>query len=418
MHYFPESELNAFWSTLAAKWRKEVHHFRRPFSRPFATGDEFFRILLAWSQWVRMGGRTVSPRWIEDDLLPTAGDKDLARFGERLDAKGEKEHYVYVGDGVQRFNPALWDRAVEVLKPAITLEGGLPPGGVSLDFFHGKYSRTPTGIHCDSADVIAFVTQGPKRLFFWPQEKFSDSVKWQSPNGNHSETGIYHFEKHLDDAIAVEAEAGDVIYWPREYFHIGSSPEHWCGMVTMVLWWFGSFVGSVRNLLPTLLQGSHESYSEPFVTTLDGLGETAAAVDPRLLSAGHVIKKRIVTQLDDAVRDAWAKFVTAYGFTLPPSAREVNLGPDDRVYLQHPCAVLSDGRASYVYACGHRALVTENPGLADVAMSLELGRTYSVDEIMRESPGEIETKSEIEIEGEALLGLLQSLAIAGALRIA
>ena len=109
--------------------------------------------------------------------------------------------------GVQGYDGAIWERAVEVIRPALKLQGGLPAGGMMLDLFYGKYRSTPTGIHLDSSDNLAFVVRGPKRLMFWPPESFA--VKFASPpvNPSHQQalTGRFDYADtwlNMADALA------------------------------------------------------------------------------------------------------------------------------------------------------------------------------------------------------------------------
>ena len=59
-----------------------------------------------------------------------------------------------------------------------------------------------------------FVVQGRKRLRLWPAQYFRDR-----PEIAHS----VDYEPYLDDAITLEGEPGDILYWPSGYWHIGES---------------------------------------------------------------------------------------------------------------------------------------------------------------------------------------------------
>jgi len=374
--YFAEGERQRFFDQLWAKWDREVHLFRQPFSSPLATEHEYWEVLKSWSREVRAGKCFVHSRWVDHDLLPSDADQGLASFCRRVESKDPQDWCLYQADGVQQWNPAFWHRLAELVRPIIERVGGLPPGGMMLDLFLGRYDRTPTGIHRDEADVLAFVTLGPKRLYFWPRETFEGP--WATPDGSHFQTGIWSYEKHLDTAIVVEANAGDVIYWPRGYYHIGASPDHWSGMMTLTMWWQASAQRAVRFVVDSLCKGDGAPVIYPL--KLDELAAGAQSLPAALAAASDAALSTLNAHWHDALAEAWARVVTAYGFVTPPARWKLTAGNAARYFVRHPIVVVEIDGQRQVFACGHKLPTPSSAAseLADRLQRLSVGQTIEV----------------------------------------
>lgn len=356
--YFDAGERERFLGTLWEHWGRDVHHFRQPFAKPLASEAEYFEVLKGWAGEVRAGRCLAQTRWLEEDLLPSEADADLSAFCRRVESRGPQDWCLYQADGAQVWSPALWHRLSELVRPVLAHVGGLPPGGMMLDLFLGRYDRTGTGIHRDEADVLAFVTRGPKRLYFWPRARFEG--RWATPDRSHFQTGIWSYEKHLEGAIVVEAQAGDVIYWPRDYFHIGASPDHWSGMMTLTMWWQASAQSAVRYVFDSLCRAEGETVVYPL--RLESLADAARAVPEALRSASEGALSTLNAQWEARVAEAWARVATAYGFVMPPGLlpRPAN----GRCVVRHPIAVVAIAGRPQVFACGHRLPTPSAAGLA------------------------------------------------------
>lgn len=397
MPYLAEAELQAFLDELWTKWEREPHLFRQPFSKPLVTQRDYWGVLRSWAREVRAGRRFAHPKWIEGDLLPRDADGGLEGFCRRIEASYAGDWYLYQADGVQHWSPEVWHRVAELVRPLVGRVGSLPPGGMMLDLFLGRYDRTPTGIHRDEGEVLAFVTAGPKRLHFWPRERFE--APWTGAERTHFQTGIWSYEQHLGDAITLEAEPGDVIYWPRSYYHLGASSDHWSGMVTLTMWWQASAQRAIRYIVDALLAGDRSPASYP--VAVDHLADAARALPPGLVAAAASARRALDSGWDDVLAEGWARLVTAYGFLQPPARLPVPVIAPDRYRVRHPLAVVEVGGRRAVFACGHRAFTLE-PGSA-----LESGRleALGVGEIL-EGATPFGAPEAARAEAEALLGAL------------
>ena len=376
MSHLDARALHAFLDELWTVFEKRPHVFRRPFTPPVADPAEYWHVLLGWADQVRAGRRFAPPRWIEEGLLPVREDGGLPAFCRRVEERYQGDWYLYEPDGVQQWGPTVWDHVTEIVRPIVGHIGRLPPGGLNLDLFLGKYDRTPTGIHRDEGDVLAFVTHGTKHLYFWPLETFT--APWGTPARNHYQTGIWDYTRHVGSAISIEAQAGDIIYWPRQYFHIGTSPDAWAGMVTMTMWWNMPAQRAVRYMADALWPVDVEPASYRYDP--EELSLYAGSLPGDLANASAAIQRRLAQTWDRSLAEAWARVVTSYGFLVPPAPREVAAGAVERFRVRHPMAVVEIDGQDIVFACGHRvgALDGAAPDLRRALPRLAVGQVVDV----------------------------------------
>jgi hypothetical protein len=382
--YFDCAEIDAFWKTLEPAWNVRPMLIKRPFSKPFVDPQEFLGFLQRWGDEGRNGQRMIGVHMIDADVLPRGEDDTLEAFERRIADRWPRDWYLYLSDGVQQYDGSIWERAIQIIKPALRRQGGLPAGGMMLDLFYGKYKATPTGIHLDSSDNLAFVVRGPKRLIFWPPDRFT--VKLSSPpqNPSHQQSLTGKYGDYLDGATVIDGEAGDVIYWPKEYWHISSS-DNWSGMVTLPIWWNASPAKIARAMVPRVLdlQGESRIYD----MNVDDVVSTASTLPPSLERMVATAKSQVTARLDSTARIAWAKFVTAYAFSTPPAPRAaVEVTDRTRVRVSHPIVSVDLGRAAAVIACGQQMLTPCRP-LMSVVSDMRTGSEHVVSDLAKKVSG-------------------------------
>lgn len=149
-------------------------------------------------------------------LFPRHMDTTLDDYCARLEKSGLGQFTVTLLS-CQLHNPTLWGRLRTFIAEVLTLECFDTNSRLDFDCFVGTYDRTPTGIHRDSATNVSYVVDGHKTMLFWPISTFE-----AFPQGatGHISTDRADYETFEDSAIRVDADAGDMICWPRSYWHI------------------------------------------------------------------------------------------------------------------------------------------------------------------------------------------------------
>lgn len=351
--YFSTDEVRGLWQSSEDSDSMPVL-IKKPFSTPIATEDEVLGILKQWADAARQGRATVADiSQLDAGALPEAGDRTLSACIERIGRTWPGDWFAYVND-VHQYNGAVWERAVEILLPAIRKNGGLPAGGFRIEGFFGKYETTPTGIHLDSSDNFSFIVRGPKRLAFWPRDRFRPLVQMPDHRAPSQELALTRdYGKHIVDAIVIDGEVGDVVYWPKEYWHVGASPEGWTAMINLAMWWNARPITLARFVLDRVLDLDGEARLHPFnpdSVLADALTPPATIRQPIRDAASQ-----ISAHCESVGRVVWAGVATSYGFTTPPSkVAAPPLSDGTRIRVKHPIVPLAIGDGYLVMACGHR----------------------------------------------------------------
>jgi hypothetical protein len=207
----------AFWHELhAARAAAAPRSWRRPLDEAVAGSAELLHFLLD------AGGARLPLRVFGDgrELAPAAShlprreDGDVAGWCRRL-AAAHGEVGLVVND-VQASSPESW-RALGGLVAGLYEVLGPQPGGASMDLFAGGYRRGAFGVHKDDQDVVTFIVEGKKSFLLWPYPRFA------APAGSelrqHGLPGVCASAER-GDAILLEGEAGDVFFWPAEWWHV------------------------------------------------------------------------------------------------------------------------------------------------------------------------------------------------------
>jgi hypothetical protein len=149
-------------------------------------------------------------------LLPQARDKNCSLYIERILSQ-ERCHGVaaQLRYNLQGYNPELLEPAEELTAELFSKTGY--PGDWTLDSYLGQYENTAFGVHQDlSEDQLYISPVRPKTIYLWSE------ADWQSVE-NYQQFS-FCFKNHPVEPLTFEIGPHDVAYWPRDYYHIGTSP--------------------------------------------------------------------------------------------------------------------------------------------------------------------------------------------------
>lgn len=143
--------------------------------------------------------------------MPRREDESMAGYRQRmLETLGERR-YALVISAFHSYRFALWRSEREFFAP-LWRHAGLPITGAITTLFHGNYESTPVGVHRDRFATFMIPVEGRKRMRFWTARPWAEAV-----------STLPDYRGHLAGSFVVEAEPGDVLYWPADYYHVGES---------------------------------------------------------------------------------------------------------------------------------------------------------------------------------------------------
>ncbi|WNG39127.1 hypothetical protein F0U61_39780 [Archangium violaceum] len=394
----------SFWKDFTRRhWDREPALFKRPFTQHFFTGGEIYETLLEVAGRVRRGEYTVPLRFFiehEDGpdglphygmaisvapYLPTREDGDLESYLARLDTLLAGKRFGLVLNRAQGFHWNHWLQTTTFLS-GLYESVGVPLGSSDSAIFLGNYRYTPFGIHKDNSHVFNFVVAGRKTYSLWPYEMLAS--RDEVPKGASlidKPCSIHLRDKKeeaelLSRASFLEADTGDVTYWPVSYWHraeptqglslsislgVGFSPPHFTSDATPHAW--------PDRLRHTQMPGRRQ-------------WQVPAQVRSALRQRGQR-KALLAAERESTI--AWVRLLTCGALNgAPPEVHEAPLTPAEwiRAHPERPivCVPLP-GKELLVSAIGHSSTLPGAPSIRRrverLVSSLNAGKPLSVESL-------------------------------------
>ncbi len=380
MHPPRDFSWSRFFAELGPSWGPRA--WKRPCPRPLLTKEEAIAILAAAcepasaDQREALGFRIRLFRdGVASDLdperIPLASDVSPERYVERLAAVAPGESTGLILNDYQCLAAEPWTRARDFFRAWFD-QVGMLAGGATADIFFANYAETPFGVHKDNQDIFTWVVSGRKRFFIWPAEAFDEF------DGDDID-----FREHRDDAIVLDGEAGDLMYWDSSYWHIAESVGD--PAVTLSL---GRLVGSDEEIA---IEDTKRALEDSRM--LDGLESASALLhveregvqthpEPLRNAATH-IGERLV----DSVRRRWLARRSNVGLQ-PPPRRSTPLCSSIRVMADpaHPILWAETEGGFLVAGAGRTTEVLDAPWIPVLLDALNRGEPATSDEFLDRLP--------------------------------
>lgn len=418
--------MDEFYTRLYEVWERSPAVLRPPLTRPLATEGELFSALCSLGDDARAHGPVPrGPKAYVDgrstevgvgDLLPIQGDGSLTGYAERID-RDLRGHFfqLYTSMGFAEHAGDIWIRMRELVRPLVE-KYGIPPVGMAMDAFVGRYDRTSTGIHLGAVDTIMYVVKGRKKMLFWPPGTFGDGG---DPDRHFIYANTLDYERYIDTALVLEAGPGEILCWPRHYWHIAASPgDDWTAVVTWGRWWRED-TGSLAELLvaPAISRlmakaGSlREATARPLPWTPHD-PSTPPAVEEQLAAWRAAIMD---PRVDEALREAWSLMMSGGGYGVVPELRSVVRPQATTVVAlgdRHFPIVVQDasGDRLRVAANGHGLVVRRSAGIPALVKLLNEGAPLALGALLDRTLGASDDR-------EAAVDVVEFLASARALEL-
>jgi len=369
-----------FWSHFVAhRWGKIPFVIKKPFAKSLATAQEVFLAIRHAADQFRASGSSVRIRFYMEDgfslqpepYLPDSTDHSAEAYAARVTGKISGQCFGLILNGFQAYDAELWRRVREFLRGLLT-EISFQPMVEGVLFF-GNYDKTPRGIHKDPVDIFLFVIEGRKKMFLWPEKFFEE--------GDHDARLHSDFAVLRRDAVILEEEPGDVIYWPSSYWHVGES----VGGLSL------SLSLALKPLQPSNEILDHlKQYIEEFVnasldegnfpTTPKQLEESAEMISKVTKLALKALQKASRdSDFAEAIRVSWLDRLTASGSDPVPPPLPLKVLADDAFVQGSPeYPILWIPVADHHVACsanGHAFTVPADPKIIELLERLNSGET-------------------------------------------
>jgi 50S ribosomal protein L16 3-hydroxylase len=384
-----------FWSRFYQEnWETRGAVIERPFAAPLAAPAETFDWLVTAGDRFRAGDRRVSIEFCIEHAqqladvgryLPEHSDGSADGYAERVTKLVGGRKFGLVVDDFQAFDATLWLRVREFLR-GLFEHTGLPGETAKATIFLGNYDSTPFGLHRGRSGNFMYVVDGRKRMRTWPDAFF---------RGKEDLTNRLDYQHYNDDSIVLDADPGDVIYWPSDYWHIGESVDgQLSAAVSIAL--FMDHVASAdlqseaRGMVAQRL--ARNPPAKPFVVYPSRIGESVGAIAEVVSRATAALRE--VSQdpgLDLRLHAAWLNHVTGSGFTTVPSPLPMDHLDDQAVVRGRPEYPIiwmhTDDEDLICSVNGHAFSLTASPSNVALLERLNRGDRHRVDRLVTDHSG-------------------------------
>lgn len=406
-----------FWAGFVERhWERSPLVIEKPFPTPLATPAEIFQSLLNASDQYRAGDRSFEPRFHIDHALlradigkhiPESNDGSIAAYAERMTRKIEGRQFGLVLNDYQLHDAQFWLRVREFLSGLYQFIG-MPAEATEASVFLGNYEKTPFGLHKDTCSMFMFVVEGRKRIRAWPDEYF---------RGKENVANTLDYEQFLNDAVTLEGDPGDVIYWPSSYWHVGESVGGLSLCLNLVLCVEVEPYAEVLKHAGRLIRARHGVTDNPQSYRFDSNNpqETAGTVPVIMERAANALKEvGHDPELEQALKVAWLNRVTGFGFNIvPPPLPWRKLADDDLVRgdQRYPVAWFPAGEDEIICSAnGHAFSITGHPNVPRLLGRLNSGTQCRVSNLTGEYSRSVKVGNvEFEATPEDIRMLLEKL---------
>ncbi|MFO0579674.1 MAG: cupin domain-containing protein [Polyangia bacterium] len=359
----PDTEWARF---IEQDWQQRPVVLHSVLSRPLLDPDELFDLLHHIGTQARAGHPLVIRCYVDGaevngprraPFLPLRDDGSLAAYVERVTRAIDGRPFGIILNQATSHSTVLWRRARSFLR-ALYGAVGHPRGVSECGLFLGTYEETPFGIHSDEADVFVFSIERAKQMLLWPRSYF---FKHEIPIVPTilGEDVLNDTAPFARDAIDLTCTPADVMYWPRDYWHVGVNSGERGLQASVSLGAYMSRAGPMfDDDLRALLLPSISKQPPPGLALRDVAAyvETTCA-DLREAAASNAAKRTLLGR--------WLASLSNAG--LPPPPR---------------CAFTADPEATFVVA--EDALLIEHEAPGGGVLIAANGRYLHVEE--RDSP--------------------------------
>jgi 50S ribosomal protein L16 3-hydroxylase len=398
------------WGRLMAEsWGRKPALFKNAFAGPIWELQIFFDMLLELRSAVERGkpanviffdqsgsaifGGITSQRLKSslETLLPTSEEPDLKTYLDRLTRDPKYAEFGIFVESAHEFVP-IW-RPISKILDQIYHYIDLPRVPLNTDVWIGNYKQTPIGAHKDPLDNMMLMVSGTKRIRLWDDPFWREMVDVE-----HDRQPFRDYGALISQSITFELEAGDLLYWPASYWHVGEGGSDYSVSINI------DFMSPVRDYrihplarkaLDALLEnaagllGDAPPDSPPSTTRARPAMSRAVAqnIPTEVVKSVEAIKQVLANE-DDLyliLQTQWLERCSAYGFnTAPPALPRRKLSVEEEVTADPNFPILWTivGERLVFACCGKSKVVPLTSVLPNILELVSSGQPTSISSII------------------------------------
>jgi len=376
---------HAFWAKFAQNYWERKPAIFSGITSPILNidSDHIFQLLVRYSEHCRQTNTTEGmkfyidgqPQYFEDVLryLPVPRDRSLTGYHRRMSQ--QFKDYCLVCDELLQVSQEKWDLLGNFMLD-LYQEVGFPNRYAEIGLYLGNYRKTPFGVHVDGCGVFSFPVVGTKRFRLWDPR-----IVKKHPDLEES----HHYAPYKKQSQLLQANPGDMTYWPSSYWHIAESNGSFSATWSLGVWVNEPFQETLAEMLkpflPKMLSKDADHRMVTFRQIHDGTGRIHQL--PELFERSIAILSALPErELKDLALKFWLARTSKKGFKNPPLLPpEERLTPKDQVRAksEHPIlwAQLSQGLLCLAVN-GKLIELPESKAVSKLIQDLNSGRAFAL----------------------------------------
>ncbi len=313
-------------------------------------------------------------------LLPGKKDKSLTGYHERMEK--HFSDYCLVCDELLKVNlkslHLLTDFTDQLYRHV-----GFPNRFAEIGLYLGNYRKTPFGVHVDSCGVFSFPVLGKKRFRLWSPEFAAKNPALDRAS---------KYEKFKKRSQVIDAEAGDMTYWPSSAWHIAESDGSFSATWSLGIWVDRPHVDLLMAPLKSVLAKKIGPASEAVATEFECLHGVTGEVTELPQAFSHsieLLQSLNAQELHETFLKFWMQHISLQGFKNIPS-EEFKLSMKSRIRLRSPGALVlwqQGSEKSYFSFAGALAEGARGGSLLRLIRAINNGQTCHVDAYLKGKSG-------------------------------
>lgn len=414
-------QLDEFWQSFVGEhWEQRPLVFDNPLGEELISAARAFDCAVQACERWRQRQRASLRFFLENGLLqsnpdkylPRLADADFHAYARRIAPQLGGQGFAFVLNGAAQYDFDAFLRARRFLR-GLYERVGMPSDVTDMDIFVGNYRHTPFGVHTDNASNFSFVLSGRKKFLVWP---------WPALSTRFELHRSVDFESVRGTAQVLEAEAGQVVYWPSSYWHIAESAGELSAVLNVALYLEDTSTAFVASAIQAPSGGAPaELTTLPWDASAHGGNELPGPLRQALEAASRPVPLRSDPHGD--VLRAWLSRTSAGNFhrSYPGAVEAPALRSDMSVVgdPEFPILTRIHGPLLLCAAHGHLLEVPALPVINGLIERLNSGRVAPLLELLELAQGRRgQAEPGMEVAEDHVLLLLESLLAMRAIRIA
>lgn len=223
------------------------------------------------------------------DSLPSTKLGNFENYAQLIKDKYHSETFTLYVNGLLAQHPSIWLKYYRFLQEVFANQE-ISLQTIDFEVFAGRYKSTAGGVHQEACANFHFIVHGKKTMRVWHPDIFRSHAFKTYQTASERYLICSDYQEYLNESIPLEGEAGDILYWPAGYWHVGESPQV-SASVNLAMYMQENAIDFVMHNLKKYLTHSTDTASNEIAEALSLLQQTMNAKSFHNVMLQHKLEK-------------------------------------------------------------------------------------------------------------------------------